>query len=165
MPAEINIFLLLFGGLQGIFLSVLLLKKKMHQNGYFFLVIYLSIMVLQIVLKVMSKVWLLDNLRPLYLLSYQFPFVYGALVYLFVRQFLMQQKFRAIDTLHFFPLTVIIVYFIFGNLYTRSPLILQPFFSPVPRLILELLSIAVYHLLAWQYWLTHQSQLKSFFLI
>ena len=65
MPLQVNIFLLLFGALQGIFLSVVLLKKKVHQSGYFFLVAYLGVMILQITLKVMSKIWLLNNLMPL----------------------------------------------------------------------------------------------------
>jgi AraC-like DNA-binding protein len=163
MPVQVNISLLLFGGLQGIFLAVVLLNKKVHKSGYFFLVVYLAVMILQITLKVMSKIWLLDNLMPLYVLSYLFPLLYGPLIFLFVKQFLFQRSFRVIDSLHFLPLIVVISYFIFGNPYAESSLIVQPFFAPPPRLILELLSLTIYHRLAWQYWMKYQSQFKSFF--
>lgn len=163
MPVQVNNFLLLFGALQGIFLSVVLLKKKVHRRGYFFLVVYLAVMILQITLKVMSKVWLLHNLMPFYFLSYSFPLIYGPLLYLFVRQFLLKTTFKSFDILHFLPFIIVVLYFIFGNTYKDTPFILMPFVEPTQRMIIELLSLIVYHVLAWQCLLNYQTGLKNFF--
>src|SRR6266487_2932624 len=130
MPVQVNIFLLLFGGLQGIFLSVVLLKKKLHRSGYFFLVAYLAVMILQITLKVMSKISLLHNLIPLYTLSSLFPLLYGPLIYFFVKQFLLKTTFKSIDILHFLPFIIVVLYFVSGIPYKEPPFLLIPFFEP-----------------------------------
>ena len=161
MPVQINIFLLLFGVLQGVFLSVVLLQKKVHEKGYSFLVCYLFVMILQITLKVMSKVWLFTNLQPLYLLSYQFPFLYGPLIYLFAQQFLFRRAFRVGDILHFLPFIIVMIGLIIANQFTEPPLLFQPLFSSVPRLVLELISISLYHFFTWKCWLRYQSQLRN----
>src|SRR6188768_3006909 len=102
MSNQVNIFLLLFGGLQGFLLSILLIKKRWHQAGYGFLVMYLLVMIAQVLLKVMSKVWLMENIMPYYLLSYKLPLLYGPLVYLFAKNILNQQRAKtASDALHF----------------------------------------------------------------
>jgi AraC-like DNA-binding protein len=163
MPVQVNIFLLLFGALQGVFLSLVLLQKKVHKNGYLFLVCYLFVMILQITLKVMSKVWLFTNLQPLYLLSYQFPFLYGPLIYLFVRQFLFRQAFRATDILHFLPFIIVVMGLVIALPFREPPLLLQLFFSSFSRLMLELISITLYHFLAWQLWLRHQTKSADFY--
>jgi len=163
MLLNTNIFLLLFGGLQALFLSFVLLKKKIYKNGYTFLLIYLLVMVLQITLKIMSKVWLLQNLQPLYILSYQFPLLYGPLVYLFTKQFIFRKKFIRTDSLHFLPVAIVISYFIFGNAYSKPPLLLLVFFAPTPLLIIEITSIFVYHFLAWKCWNKYQLQLIGYF--
>jgi AraC-like DNA-binding protein len=162
MALQVNIFLLLFGCLQAIFLSVVLLKKKVHRSGYFFLVAYLVIMILQITLKVMSKIWLMDNLKPLYFLSYLFPLLYGPLIYLFTRQFLLQKVFKKIYMLHFLPLLIIVPFFIFDNPYSEPPFIVVPFFQPVQRMVIELISLFVYHALAWKCWLNYNREAKDF---
>src|SRR6266498_1091893 len=163
MLLQVNIFLLLFGALQGIFLSVVLLKKKVHQSGYFFLVAYLGVMILQITLKVMSKIWLLNNLMPLYILSYSFPLLYGPLIYLFVKQFLLKSTFNPIDILHFLPFIIVVLHLVFSNPYVESLFILMPFIEPAQRMGVELISLFVYHTLAWQCLLKYQSGLKHFF--
>ena len=161
MPVQVNIFLLLFGCLQGIFLSAVLLKKKVYKSGYFFLIAYLAVMILQITLKVMSKIWLLDNLMPLYTLSYLFPLLYGPLIYLFIKQFLSKTPFSQVDILHFFPFLIVVSYFILGNLHAEPPVILIPFFEPVQRMIIELISLFIYHALAWKCWLMYNGERKD----
>jgi hypothetical protein len=162
MPVQVNIFLLLFGCLQGFFLSFVLLKKKVHRSGYFFLVAYLAVMILQITLNVMSKIWLLNNLKPLYTLSYLFPLLYGPLVYLFIKQFLSKKPNKQIDILHFLPFLIVVFYFILGNPYTKPLFILMPFFEPVPRMVIELISLFIYHTLAWKCWLNYHGEIKDF---
>ncbi|HXL55623.1 MAG TPA: hypothetical protein VN958_05155, partial [Chitinophagaceae bacterium] len=120
-------------------------------------------MILQITLKVMSKVWLLHNLMPLYFLSYSFPLLYGPLLYLFAKQFLLRTAFKSFDILHFLPFIMVVLYFIFGNTYAETPFMLMPFFEPMQRMIIELLSLIVYHVIAWQCWLNYQTGVKNFF--
>src|SRR5215213_1691160 len=92
MSNLVNIFLLLFGGLQGLLLSLLLIKKRSHYAGYGFLIAYLLVMISQILFKVMSKTWLMSNVQPYYFLSYKLPLLYGPLVFLFTRNMLKQRK-------------------------------------------------------------------------
>ena len=105
MPLQLNIFLLLFGGLQGLLVTLFFVRKKLYRKGYALLLIYFGVMLLQIVFKVMSKVWLMEHWNATYWISYQLPFLYGPLVFLFVRQ-----NFKAADLLHFVPfLTVFVI--------------------------------------------------------
>jgi AraC-like DNA-binding protein len=162
MPVQVNIFLLLFGALQGLFLSFLLSKKKAFNSGYFFLISYLLIMILQITLKVMSKIWLTDTMMPLYVFSYQLPFLYGPLVYLFVKQITGRSLVPG-DIIHFMPLIAVIIHFLFDDAYHYTPPILVPFFDVKWRLFLQLLSLTAYHLVAFRYWFSYQAALKARF--
>ena len=90
MPAQLNIFLLLFGGLQGLLLLLFLVKKKLYSGGYIFLLLYFAVMLLQITLKVMNKLWLMQNWGFLYEVTHFLPLLYGPLVFLFARQLLLQ---------------------------------------------------------------------------
>ena len=84
MPVQLNIFLLLFGGLQGLLLSLFLVRKRTYRSGYIFLIAYILVMLLQITMKVVSKIWLMENMPTLYSLSYRLPLLYGPLAYLMV---------------------------------------------------------------------------------
>src|SRR5215207_8583329 len=100
MPVQLNIFLLLFGGLQGILFTLFLVRKKLYRSGYIFLLLYFGVLLLQIVLKVMSKAWLMENWQVFYFLSYQLPFLYGPLIYFFTaRQ--TGRSFKPAHFLHF----------------------------------------------------------------
>ena len=74
MPLQLNIFLLLFGGLQGLLVTLFFVRKKLYRKGYALLLIYFGVMLLQIVFKVMSKVWLMEHWNATYWISYQLPF-------------------------------------------------------------------------------------------
>ena len=150
MSSQVTIFLLFFGGLQGLLFSVFLIRKKLHRSGYIFLLLYFAVMLLQITLKLMSKGWLMDNWKMLYELSYQLPFLYGPLIYLFVRQMAERRRFQMSDLLHFTPFAVLILFFGLGYAYEESPIVLFPFLLAKFRLVLQLLSIYVYHWFALQ---------------
>src|ERR1700741_2653265 len=110
MPVQLNIFLLLFGGLQGLLLSVLLASKRSYRSGYIFLIIYILVMLTQITMKVMSKIWLMENVHFLYNLSYRLPFLYGPLAYLLVTYLVSKKrKFRPAGLLHFAPFIVAVL--------------------------------------------------------
>lgn len=151
MSSQLTIFFLFFGGLQGLLFSFFLIKKKLHRSGYIFLLLYFGVILLQITLKLMSKGWLMENWKLLYGISYQLPFLYGPLLYLFVRQIMHRQFFRWADLLHFTPFLVLSLFFGLGYAYPESPIMLFPLLLAKFRLILQLVSIYVYHWFALQF--------------
>ena len=100
---QLNILLLLLGAVQGILVFVLLYKKRRSLPGYIFLAVYLGMMLLQVTMKIADKGWLMTNIDPLYQFSYQLPFLYGPLLYLFVVQFTAHRRITPRDWLHFLP--------------------------------------------------------------
>lgn len=162
MPVQLNIFLLLFGGLQGLLFTIFLIRKKLYRHGYIFLLLYFAVLLLQIVLKVMSKGWLMQNWGMLYQLSYQLPFLYGPLIYLFARQQTGGTGTRQRDLLHFIPFAIT---FLLLNL--RSVAFADQlqffFFEGERRLVLQLVSLGAYHWLAYHCWQQHNSSIKKYY--
>ncbi len=109
MSNQVNIFLLLFGGLQGFLLSILLIKKRSYQIGYGFLISYLLVMIVQVLFKVISKAWLMEN-YDMFIIQFlaKLPLMYGPLVYLFARDTLKQRRSQPVlDAIHFLPFVFI----------------------------------------------------------
>jgi AraC-like DNA-binding protein len=163
MSNQINIFLLLFGGLQGFLLSLLLIKKKSHLIGYGFLIAYLLVMIAQVLFKVMSKAWLMDNMLVYYSLSSKLPLLYGPLVYLFARSILKQQRLQAVkDALHFIPFVfVAIITFSSDNYFL--PGWMQFLFYGASGSSIQVISLLVYHWLALAEWQQHYGRIKDYF--
>ena len=153
MSSQLTIFLLVFGGLQGILFSIFLIRKKLHHSGYIYLLFYFAVMLLQIALKLMSKGWLMENWNVVYELSYQLPFLYGPLIYLFVRQLIQKTPFQRTDLFHFVPFAMLVFFFIIGHLHDESPAVLFPFLLVKFRLLLQITSLYLYHWLALQCWM------------
>ncbi|NUN99831.1 MAG: helix-turn-helix transcriptional regulator [Saprospiraceae bacterium] len=110
-----NILLLMLGGLQGLLLGFLLLRKKAYREGYGFLIFYLTVMIAQLVFKVLDKWWMMQQLHTAYRISYLLPFLYGPLVLLFAKSFAAgSDRFKLSDTLHFAPFLLCC-----GGLYFR----------------------------------------------
>jgi AraC-like DNA-binding protein len=152
MPIQLNIFLLLFGGLQGILLTLFLARKKLHKPGYTFLLLYFGVLLLQIVLKVMSKGWLMGNWPLMYTLSYQLPFLYGPLIWLFAMRFTGSHPFRPVHLLHFLPFVGITALTVLALASPFADKLLAAFFEGESRLAFQLASIGVYHYLAYRCW-------------
>lgn len=163
MSNQVNIFILLFGGLQGFLLSLLLIRKKSQQTGYGFLIIYLLVMIAQVLFKVMSKAWLMDNMTVYYTLSSKLPLLYGPLVYLFARDMLKQQRVQQTrDALHFVPFVLIaLIIFSPGN-YFYSDWV-QFLFSGASGTAFQIISLLTYHYLALTRWQQHTRQMKDYF--
>lgn len=159
MPVQLNIFLLLFGGLQGLLFTIFLIRKKIHRPGYIFLLLYFAVLLLQIVLKVMSKGWLMQNWGTVYQLSYQLPFLYGPLIYLFAKQ-QTGGEVRQRDGLNFIPFAITFVLLSLRGISFADQLQFI-FFEGEPRLILQLASLAAYHWLAYRCWQQHNLLIKS----
>ncbi len=85
MTHQVNIFILLFGALQGILLSLWMIRyeKKRISNRY--LSAFLIVVGLQLTFKVISKTWVMDHALIPYVISYKLPYLIGPLLYLFVR--------------------------------------------------------------------------------
>lgn len=163
MSVQLTIFFLFFGGLQGVLFSAFLIQKKLHRSGYLFLLLYFVVMLLQITLKLMSKGWLIDNWRVLYELSYQLPFLYGPLIYLFTRQLLQKAPFRWVDCIHFAPFLILGFYFMLGYSYSESPIVLFPFLFAKFRLLLQLVSLYLYHWFAVQCLKNNSNYIDKFY--
>jgi len=163
MSNQVNIFLLLFGGLQGFLLSFLLIKKRSHRIGYGFLITYLLVMIAQVLFKVMSKTWLMDNMLVWYSLSSKLPLLYGPVVYLFTRNILKQRRSQPIkDALHFTP-------FVFAAIITFSsdpyflPRWMQFLFYGTSGTAIQVISLLVYHYFALAEWQQHYRRMKDYF--
>jgi AraC-like DNA-binding protein len=152
MSSQLIIFLLLFGAVQDLLLSVFFVRRRLYSNGYVFLLIYLMVMLLQITLKVMNKLWLMENLGFLYTLAQYLPLLYGPLVYLFVRFMLERRQFNRNVLWHFAPFSCCLLVAILDS-YALTPTTLNIiFFNPSIRLAILCFSIIYYHLLSFRTW-------------
>ena len=149
MPVQLNIFLLLFGGLQGLLFTLFLIRRKLHKAGYAFLLLYFGVLLLQIVLKVMSKGWLMHNWGLLYQLSYQLPFLYGPLIFLFTRQMTGRKNFAWYDAFHFVPFALSFALLVSAEYSDAANYSYFLFFEGERRLTLQLLSLGIYHFMAF----------------
>lgn len=147
-PLLLNVLLLSLGALQGILLFILLFKKRNSLPGYIFLAAYLDVLLLQISMKIADKLWLMQHLPSLYTFSYQLPFLYGPLMYLFIRSITNYRQVSLKDSLHFLPAVIFISLFIFGNPYQTVPVIVLPLFHTFWAMVLQFISIIAYHVLA-----------------
>ena len=153
MSSQLTIFFLVFGGLQGILFIIFLIRKKLHRSGYIYLLCYFAVMLLQITFKLMNKGWLMENWKVVYELSYQLPFLYGPLIYLFAKQLLQKRSFQRTDLFHFVPSAMLVFFLIIGHLNDESPAVLFPFLLVKFRLLLQITSLYLYHWLALQCWI------------
>lgn len=162
MFSQLIIFFLFFGGLSGLLFTSFLLLKRLHSSGNLSLLIYFCVMLLQITLKLMDESWLIDNWHVLYELSFQLPFLYGPLMYLFMRQLVHRQSFRQHDLIHFIPFAIVVFFCVVGYTNAESPLMLFPFLLAKFRLLFQLVSLYLYHWLALQCWKEHRQSFQRF---
>lgn len=162
MPVQLTIFLLLFGGLQALLFSIFLIRKKLYRAGYAFLLLYFSVLLLQVVLKVMSKGWLMQHWGTLYQLSYQLPFLYGPLIYLFIRQQTGGKASKPKDVLHLIPFfTGLLLLILRGEGFAYN--LFSLLFEGERRLVFQLASLCSYHWLAYACWKKHDAAIKKYF--
>jgi AraC-like DNA-binding protein len=163
MSLQLNIFLLLFGALQGLLLSVFLIKRKLYRNGYIFLLLYFAVMIIQIIFKVMNKTWLMTNMNFLYGVASFLPLLYGPLIFLFVRHLLLNKRFRSADLLHFFPFAFLFIYLWLAGFFSFSNQHVNFFYRTDTGMVMQLISLLVYHVLALRAWLWYKGSLKNYF--
>ena len=163
MAFQVNIFLLLFGGLQGVLLSVFLIRKKIYQTAYIYLLFYLGTMLMQITLKVMSKIWLMENWSVLYSLSHYLPLLYGPLLYFFVKHSLENTSFRLRELLHFFPFMLLFLSTSVGVHSSLKYEVESILFNPHFRMVLLIAGVCIYHTLAFRLWIRHRQNQHQYF--
>jgi len=147
MPSQPIIFLLLFGGVQGLLFLVFLFNKKLYCHGYIFLLFYMGGILLQLTLKVMNKLWLMDNWGVLYSLSHYLPLLYGPLIWLFVKDIV--ERHSTVRSLFHFTLFAFILLVTVLNEYEMMPLRLgYVLYNPSIRLAILSGSLVTYHILA-----------------
>ncbi|WP_336516733.1 helix-turn-helix transcriptional regulator [Pollutibacter soli] len=146
MSVQAAIFIFALGGMQGLLFVLFLLQRKLYRSGYIFLLLYLASLLLVMTLKLMNKLWLMDNLSAYYSMTHFVPLFLGPLIYLFVKSMIRNEKFEPVQLLHFLPVIIIAVLFSTGLTNTNS--LAAKLFDPGLRLFLLLLSISVYHYLA-----------------
>jgi AraC-like DNA-binding protein len=146
MLHELNIFLLSFGALQGVLLSLILFRNRRKHSSGLYLTLLLSLAGLQLTLKLISKTWLMSHVTTLYQVSYIFPFLAGPFLYFFVRSRVTDASFRVRDFLHFLPFGLVTCYVLFVSIYGYV------YTTPVDRAVMmtypkagfQLLSLAAY---------------------
>jgi AraC-like DNA-binding protein len=161
MPLQLNIWLLLAGALQGLLLSIVLIRKKTYRHGYGFLIAYLLLLLAQIFFKVADKHWLMEGLRNTYFLSYKFPLLYGPLTWLFAKYLLEPSKaLRVKEGLHFLPFIISVVLINLEKDAVSSSWIYW-LMEAMPATLLQIASIFAYHFFAWRLWKLHNQQAKA----
>ncbi|MFI5155723.1 MAG: helix-turn-helix domain-containing protein [Chitinophagales bacterium] len=148
-PNQLNILLLALGALQGMFLVLLLHKKRKTLPGYPFLAAYLLVMLMQMMMKLAGKIWLMNTMRPFYSFSYFLPLLYGPLIWLFIKHWTGNARSGKWDYLHFSPVIAAITVIVLNSFSLPVPSLLYPLVDPNSLMDLQLVSILFYHSLAW----------------
>jgi AraC-like DNA-binding protein len=141
----LNIILLSLGAIQAVLLSLLLFKKRNSLPGYAFLAAYLCVMLLQVMMKIATKLWLMQNINPVYQFSYQLPFLYGPLLYLFVLRYTGHRQVKIKDWLHFIPAIAVVIVLAFPAVYHLWPGLFYIFFQYKFTGVWQVASIVAYH--------------------
>jgi AraC-like DNA-binding protein len=129
MIHQVNIFLLLFGALQGWLLSLWFLRNHQKERSNIYIGMLLFTVGLQLTSKVITKMWLMDNAHLFYILSYKLPYLIGPLLYLYCKA-KINKDFNRAELLHFIPFVVSCVLillrlkvwgvFLFPHVYTDA---------------------------------------------
>jgi AraC-like DNA-binding protein len=109
MLHQLNIFLLLFGALQGWLLSIWFFRNQHKHLSNTFIGLLLFVVGLQLTSKVISKMWLMDYASLFYELSYKLPYLIGPLLYLYCKT-TQERIFRTKDLWHFIPFAIACVW-------------------------------------------------------
>jgi AraC-like DNA-binding protein/uncharacterized membrane protein YfcA len=155
MTHQLNLFLLLFGSLQGWLLSVWFLKNqnKKLSNAYFAL--FLIVVGLQLTFKVITKGWLMDNVYFAYWISYKLPYLIGPLLYLYTKA-RKENSFLLKDLLHFIPFAF---FLLFAWAAFMNPSLFRYQLHSYAQAVLQIVSLLTYGYLSIR---LGNAQLKNF---
>jgi AraC-like DNA-binding protein len=139
MLHQVNIFLLLFGALQGWLLSLWFFKNRAKHVSNFFIGLLLFIVGLQLTSKVITKMWLMENALVFYQLSYKLPFLIGPALFLYCITY-KNYKLKVVDLLHAGPFVLFVFCGWIGWSFFRINLYLHPY----TNMALQLISLSIY---------------------
>jgi AraC-like DNA-binding protein len=143
MTHQFNIFLLLFGALQGWLLSLWFLKRQEKKLSNVYFALFLIVIGLQLTFKFIAKGWLMENVHIAYSLSYDLPYLVGPLLFLYVAA-RKRHEFNKIQWLHFLPFFLAISFTVAAVIFRGFPIRLHPY----SQMVLQLISISVYSMFA-----------------
>ena len=152
MSLQPLLFLLLFGGIQGVLFTVFLLRRKLHRHGYIFLLCYIAVLLLQLTLKVMSKYWLMENWPVFYSLAHFLPLLYGPFLLLFVNDILHQRQSITKSLMHFLPFLAFFFILTVAETITVPSAVEMILYDPYFRMLMLMTSVGWYHRLAVRAW-------------
>lgn len=119
--------------------------RKNIRPFHIFLSAYVIVLLFQIVFKTASKAWLMEVWHPVYSLSYYLPFLYGPLIYFISLASIKKYRFQSKHLLHFLPFFLFALFFAFDNDTIELPSFLKYLFFARVRLVLQLISLVLYH--------------------
>lgn len=139
MTHQVNIFLLLFGALQGGLLSLWLLRNQGKRLSNIYFALFLIIIGLQLTFKVITKSWLMDYVRFPYLFSYNLPYLVGPLLFLYIKA-RKENRFSKPDLLHFIPFA----FSLLGAFLAATFWFYAFSFNPYTVAIMQIISLSSY---------------------
>lgn len=91
MEYYINTIVFSSGVIQGILLVIVLLKKRYNLFPNMFLGIFIGVVTLQVFIKLHGSNFQSDFMSPVYFILYYLPYLYGPLVYLYIKKSVTEQ--------------------------------------------------------------------------
>ncbi|MBA4057308.1 MAG: hypothetical protein C0490_21520, partial [Marivirga sp.] len=161
-----NIIVLTLGVLQSVLVGLALLRLKKFHPSRIYLIFFLLVVGLQLAFKVISKTWLWDHSRTIYMISYNYGYLIGPLIYFFFRSRQHHTRFTRTDFIHFIPFVISTIITVVDELlgYTIPGSLL--YILPWPSW--QLLSMMAYGFASWKLARAEEdalgSQLKQFLL-
>ena len=157
MTHQLNIFLLLFGALQGGLLSLWLFRNQRKRLANIYFGLFLTVIGLQLVVKVITKAWLMDNASIPYLVSYILPYLIGPLLFLYIKA-RKENVYRRADLIHFIPFGLAFVGVLLAKLFWFFILS----FHPYTVAALQIISLVAYGVASYR---LGNDELKRFILM
>ena len=134
----------MFGILQSWLVSVALLRKKERHASQTYLVLFILVVGLQLTFKAISKDWLWEHARTIYMVAYNFGYLIGPLIYFYFRARRSPIHFQFTNIVHLVPFVVSTIQTLLDEILG----IIIPSVFPWPSL--QLLSLLVYGIAAWK---------------
>jgi AraC-like DNA-binding protein len=126
MTHQLNLFLLLFGALQGGLLSLWLFRSGRRRLANTYFAFFITVVGLQLVFKVITKAWLMDHASFAYNVSYSLPFLIGPLLYLYIKA-RKEKMFNKKDLFHFVPFGISMLGVVLGMYFWFYGLQFHPY--------------------------------------
>jgi AraC-like DNA-binding protein len=157
---NLNIAILSFGIFQSGLLGIAVLRRKPQHPANVYLVLFLLVVALQLTFKLISKAWLWEHTRTIYMFSYYYGYLIGPLIYLFFRSQREEKIFKTSDWLHFVPFAIQVVLTILDEVFGVMYQIPLSRLFPWPSL--QIISMICYGVAAWKFTTDDKHNMRQF---